>query len=103
MSRYEKNLGDDTLSVGWDAPMNTYFAQVSVNQADDDLRDLPLKLWFGGKFDEFADFPVFVEKLAENGYKLEKTIEIQLRRDRLIGSDPLAEEVLEADGWTKKQ
>lgn len=103
MSRYEKNLGEKTLSVGWDAPMNTYFAQVSINQEDDDLRDLPLELWFGGNYDEFTDFPVFVDELAEKGYKLETTIEIQLRRDRLIGSDPLAEEVLEAAGWTKKQ
>lgn len=65
MSRHEKDLGEDTLSVGWDEPMKTFFAQVRVNQADDDLRDLPLKLWLGGVKNEYPDLDGFVQEVEK--------------------------------------
>ena len=36
-----------TVTVGWDNPLMTFFAQVARIQDDDDLRD-PILLWLGG-------------------------------------------------------
>lgn len=101
MARYEKNTGEKTLTVGWDRPMQTFFAQLSINQAEDDLRDLPLDFWLGKDNDEFTDFQEFVDGLEAQGHTLETVIEIQLRRDRL-GADPLDAESLAEKGWVKK-
>lgn len=106
MSRYEKNLGEKTLAVGWDAPMNTFFAQVSVNQGDDDLRDLPLELWIGIKNDEYTEMPIFARTVALSGYANHLTREMRLRLladqmqtdefSKRINNNPIPE------GWTKK-
>ena len=96
MSRYTKNFGDKTLAIGWDIGMNTFFAQVSINQADDDLRDLPLELWLGGDFDELTEPADFERELAISGYELDEHIRRQLQDDR----DNLS---AGADFWRKSQ
>lgn len=82
MSRYIKNLGPKTLAVGWDRPMRTYFAQVSINQSEDDLRDLPLEVCLGGGFDEFTDLAEFEAELNKNGYRINQHIKKQLKFDQ---------------------
>lgn len=83
MSRYEKNLGDETIAVGWDRGLNTFFAQVFENQEEDDMRDLPVKLWLGGDFDEFTNFSSFLEKLGKSGYEIEPLLQMRLQRDQI--------------------
>ena len=54
-SRYEhasKQTGH-TVAIGWDTPMQTYFAQVEREQNDDDERN-PIVLWLGGQVREMA-------------------------------------------------
>lgn len=103
MSSYEKPLGEDALRVGWDEPMNTFFAQVSVIQAEDDLRDLPLKLWLGGKFNEYTELAEFYTRLKESGYELEGSVFNQLRLDQARSGASIPVALMEADGWTKKR
>lgn len=100
--RYEKNTGTETIAVGWDAPMNTFFAQVLTNQADDDLRDLPPVLWLGGDFNEYTDFSEFISALAEHGYEIEAVVAVQLCDDRDGGFSD-SRQPLEDHGWKTRK
>lgn len=102
MSRYEKDLGSETIAVGFDEGMNTFFGQVLTNQADDDLRDLPAVLWIGGDFHEYLTLSAFTKKLAAGGYEIEKCVEIQIENDR-TGSNAVNPENLTKYGWKIKR
>lgn len=50
------------VSVGWDRPMRTHFAQVH-DQTITDERKSDLIFWLGGNFDEFPEMAPMLEKL----------------------------------------
>ena len=62
MSRYEPKAHADavrthgplTIGIGWDAPLNTYFAAVhrDNDNVDDEHREI---LWIGTSYGEIAD------------------------------------------------
>ncbi|HLM60329.1 MAG TPA: hypothetical protein VK308_05980 [Pyrinomonadaceae bacterium] len=99
MSRYEKNLGTETISVGWDRPLNTFFALVHTNQTDDDLRDLPPVLWLGGNPNEFPELAPMMQQLNDCGYHIPLNLEMIILRD----SEEAAPDFDVPEGWVKKQ
>jgi len=68
MSRYEIEHGDYQIVVGWDSPMDTFFAQ--VDDSRDKEAEEPL-VWIGEEFGDFRDLETFnralSQKLATNG------------------------------------
>lgn len=64
MSRYvieareQKHL---TVAVGWDAPLNTLFAQVKDEQCEDEESEDAMPLWVGCTHKEIHDIAVLKE------------------------------------------
>jgi hypothetical protein len=58
------SIGSVVCVVGWDPPLDTFFAQASVRQPDDDLRDLPPLLWVGGAFQDLRSAEALQEAVA---------------------------------------
>lgn len=112
MSRHEKILPDGKkLTVGWDRPMGTFFAQVekpwqtisdevrnAIYEAtkDDESRDSyaqqiedaearlngdPVVLWLGGNFDEHPEIEGFVAALKKEGYEISDELKQTLIAD----------------------
>jgi hypothetical protein len=67
------------IIVGWDWPMETYFAQVRDNEAADD--EPPIRVWVGGSFDEVQAPEELREPIAAYGTLTDNVIAI-LRADR---------------------
>lgn len=69
MSMHEIPARDSKYEVvvGWDQPMNTYFAHVkdtTISEGDEEERDL-IVLWLGGTFDEILTVSLLSTKLYE--------------------------------------
>jgi hypothetical protein len=72
---------DHEIDVGWDQPMNTYFAQVLKNVIDQEGDDDVVILWIGGDFDECQSVEALAHRLepyATLDYEMART----LRMDR---------------------
>lgn len=69
-----------TVVVGWDNPLQTFFAQVTRIQADDDDRD-PIVIWIGGGGREARIPEDLIEPLAPYA-DLPRAIIEALRSDR---------------------
>lgn len=53
MSRYELTINPpNTLAIGWDRPMNTYFLQLQKESVENPDADPEMVIWIGGDFDE---------------------------------------------------
>lgn len=79
MSRYEwkdKYAPNIRYSIGYDAPMRTFFAQIHDEAADDD--DNYCRLWLGGNFDEFPQLAPLLEKF---GVEIPPSVLAELERD----------------------
>jgi hypothetical protein len=63
MSRYQWTRGDKEFSIGWDPPLNTFFAQIHNNAAVDD-KDY-CELWLGQDAAQFPDIPSLLAKFPE--------------------------------------
>jgi hypothetical protein len=74
-----------TISVGWDNPLGTFFAQVSRVQTDDDLRD-PVILWLGTEQGEIQRAEDLVAALTPYAELTEAHLR-QLRADRIADAD----------------
>lgn len=53
MSRYEWIEGEKEISIGYDRPLRTFFAQVHKLNVPEDEDDI--ELWLGGSFGEFRN------------------------------------------------
>jgi hypothetical protein len=84
MSRHTLLARDDcfTVVVGWDGPLQTFFAQAcrDIGQDDDDVL-----LWLGGTPDEVQDPEDLLEPLRPYAILPDDTIQ-QLRADRAAGA-----------------
>ena len=74
-----------TVTVGWDNPLMTFFAQVARNQQDDDTRD-PILLWLGGAPGEITRPEDLAAPLAPYAALTQEHID-QLRADRGADAD----------------
>ena len=111
--KIESGKKGETLTVGWDRPMRTFFAQVErdwqnisdevrnaiyeatagdtsrdsygkqVEEAEERLNADRIVLWLGGDFDEFPDFTLFVEALNAKGYAIPEDIQAALINDKM--------------------
>jgi hypothetical protein len=71
--------GGHTLTVGWDPPLQTYFAVIrSYDQAEDDE---PL-LWVGNDLMELYDLDDLARALGEHARHLTPELALRLERDR---------------------
>lgn len=94
MSRHEIPARDQTLSVvvGWDNPLQTYFAQVArPEQADDEDEDDPMLLWVGTEPREV----ITVEDLARHlapfaDLATEMAQHLRAERVAMLGQAPTA-------------
>ncbi len=79
MSRYNLQSKDPNhiVVVGWDRPLNTFFAQVRIAGADEEARPL---LWFGVSGDGIHDIDEVKRRLSPFAI-VPYDIELQLRRD----------------------
>lgn len=77
MSRYEWREKGKTISIGWDKPMNTFFAQVHNDSAKND-RDY-CELWLGQNDSEFTDLDYFSSKLP---FVLPEALQLHLLSDQ---------------------
>ncbi|RIA46193.1 hypothetical protein DFR49_0726 [Hephaestia caeni] len=95
MSRYEldplseavADHGALSIAIGWDAPLNTYFAMVlrDGDDVDDEHRDL---LWIGTRYGEIADPDAAIEALRPYAV-IRNGLAAELTADRLQeGSRP---------------
>jgi hypothetical protein len=73
------------ISVGWDNPLGTFFAQVLHEQKDDDLRD-PIILWIGTKYGEVRRAEDLVAMLAPYAELTDEHLK-RLRADRITDVD----------------
>ena len=73
------------ISVGWDNPPGTFFAQVSRVQTDDDLRD-PVILWLGTEHGEIRRAEDLIAALTPYAELTEEHLR-QLRADRIADAD----------------
>jgi hypothetical protein len=84
MSRYTTPSFDPNyeITVGWDWPMRTYFAQVKdIRQAEGD--EGFMRVWIGTSFDEIQTPEDLSPPIANYG-KLPEEITATLRADRAI-------------------
>lgn len=87
MSRYEIT-GDDPnmrITVGWDRPLSTYFAQVISPEADEESEDYIL-LWIGCRPYEIATPEALIKPLARYVTPSETILQC-LRADRILDLD----------------
>ena len=94
MSRHEIPARDRSLSivVGWDNPLQTFFAQVAQPKApDDDEDDDPMLLWVGTEPREVVTVEDLARHLAPFADLSDETAS-QLRADRAakLGQPPTA-------------
>ena len=94
MSRHEFPARDQNLSVvvGWDNPLQTFFAQVArAEHADDEDGDDPMLLWVGTEPREV----VTVEELARHlapfaDLAMEIAEQLRAERTAMLGQAPTA-------------
>ena len=90
MSRYLFENNRYAINIGWDSPLNTFFATVFDNEHENYL-DEPL-IWLGTQVGEYPDIHQFLstlsQKMSENGIiniafsdDLAETIEEDQRRE----------------------
>ncbi|CCW16951.1 hypothetical protein EBBID32_12900 [Sphingobium indicum BiD32] len=89
MSRYEPQAraevvrahGPLTIAVGWDAPLNTYFAAVHRNDddVDDEHREI---LWIGTTYGEIAEPETVIDAITRFA-DVDGDLAATLRADRL--------------------
>lgn len=63
MSRHEIVAGDIEVVVGWDPPLNTFFAQAWDRTKDEDDPNAEL-LWIGCGYREIADLDLIGKAVA---------------------------------------
>ena len=87
MSRHEVTAKDAShiITVGWDNPMQTFFAQVERQQKDEDPRD-PILLWLGTEHAEHIT-PYDLVPLLEPYALLDVQTIKQLNADRFACLD----------------
>lgn len=77
MSRYEWREDNLIVTIGYDQPMRTFFAQIhNDNLAADEDNCL---VWLGGSFDEY---PVLAPMLEKFGREVPSELRRQLEADR---------------------
>ncbi len=74
-----------TVTVGWDNPLSTFFAQVTRQQSPDDMRDRVV-FWIGGLAGEVRRAEDLVVPLAPYADLTPNDI-AQLRADRAASAD----------------
>ena len=57
--RYGEICGDDSCTIGWDGPMNTYFFQSGAEVEDQGGMCRPF-IWIGGSPNEFPNLDEFL-------------------------------------------
>ena len=84
MSRYQLTLTDEaraetganSLAIGWDAPLNTFFLQLANTDAPDDEEEMIE--WIGGDFSECLDVELIL------GIASTYSTDAATYRDRLV-------------------
>lgn len=80
MSRHSMPLaGGRTLTVGWDPPLQTYFAVIRTWEQEE--HDEPL-LWIGTDLHELYDLDDLARALGEHASVLTPELALRLERDR---------------------
>jgi hypothetical protein len=78
MSRYQWTRGLREYSIGWDNPLNTFFAQIHNNAAVEDKDYCELLL--GANDSEFSELPALMAKFPE---ELPEELQFHLLADQL--------------------
>lgn len=87
MSRHVAGTKDNLqLTVGWDPPMGTYFAQ--VHRTDAPLDEEDLVAWIGYEMRSVTDVEQLASWCADRGFALDERVVIQLQEDRAEPWEP---------------
>jgi hypothetical protein len=75
-------------TVGWDAPLNTFFGMAFDQPASGDVLDDEVEVfWVGGMPDEIKSIPALARRLAEHGVDLPAHIAAALVSDSAYEGD----------------